>query len=69
MTREYGKIEPDEDDVPTHREKFSHEEVNYSHGKPHAHCSLCEHYHGIDNCELVVSPIRPQMWCEEFEPK
>jgi hypothetical protein len=47
--------------------KFTHEEVDYSKGKPHAHCGLCEHYHGVDDCVLVVAPIRPAMWCRKFE--
>jgi hypothetical protein len=57
----------------TETEKFSHAKVGYEHpaqGKDH--CSLCEHYLvriNAPRCEIVKSPIRPNDWCERFEPK
>ena len=44
--------------------------VNYSMGKPHAHCGLCEHFIKSENeCELVKGRIDPDHWCKLFEKK
>jgi SPP1 gp7 family putative phage head morphogenesis protein len=49
-------------------EKFTHAEVEFEHPAkgPH-HCSECQHYGGVDDCELVKSPIAPDDWCNKFE--
>ena len=45
--------------------------VDYSMGKPDAHCGICRHYTSDDpkvgRCKLVAGLIAPQMWCELFE--
>lgn len=46
--------------------KKSKASVDYSKGKPSAHCGICEHYED-GSCELVSGPIDPDMWCELFE--
>jgi hypothetical protein len=52
---------------PFHRpnRKVAKASVDYSHGKPHAHCGICRHYHD-HACTIVVGYIEPQMWCELF---
>lgn len=48
--------------------KLAHDAVDYSEGKPHAHCSLCEHFIPAGpHCQIVADPIAPHMWCERFE--
>jgi hypothetical protein len=42
------------------------DEVDYSKGKPNAHCSLCKHYYDHE-CDLVQGYIQPQMWCKLFK--
>jgi len=42
--------------------------VDYSKGKPNAHCGICEHYNN-HACELVAGTINPDMWCKLFDPK
>lgn len=53
--------------------KASHASVNYGPGQANgAHCAVCKHYqvglHDQMHCELVVDPIRPEMWCKLFSP-
>ena len=46
--------------------KRAKESVDYSAGKPHAHCGLCKHFERPDACELVAGKIDPKMWCKLF---
>lgn len=55
--------------VDGERKKRDKESVDYSHGKPHAHCGLCRHFIKPNSCHLVQGKIEPQMWCELFAPK
>lgn len=50
-------------------EKLSKYEVNYGHGKPQAHCSICRHFEPPAACAIVRGTIRPEDWCERFERK
>jgi len=43
-------------------------DVDYSLGKPNAHCGMCRYYHD-HVCSLVAGRIEPQMWCELFTKK
>ena len=48
--------------------KFKKSEVDYSKGKPHAHCGICEHFRPESrSCTLVEGDIDPAYWCEKFE--
>lgn len=46
--------------------KYTHKEADYGRGLPQAHCSICKHYRGVNDCELVEAPIAPAMWCKFF---
>ena len=46
--------------------KYHKSEVDYSQGKPHAHCGLCVHYR-FHACEIVIGVILPEMWCNKFK--
>jgi len=48
--------------------KKSKSSVDYSKGKPNAHCGICVHYEE-GSCKLVSGEIEPDMWCELFEPR
>lgn len=48
--------------------KKDKDEVNYSKGKPNAHCGMCKYYYD-HKCELVAGRIMPTMWCELFEKR
>lgn len=43
--------------------------VDYSRGKPDAHCALCQHFRSPDRCALVRGTISPSMWCRLFKRK
>jgi len=48
--------------------KFTKTEVDYSKGKPQAHCGICEHFRpNSKSCVLVEGDIEPDMWCRKFE--
>lgn len=47
--------------------KLTKDQVDYSRGKPNAHCSICVHWLGAGMCEIVSGPIAPEMWCEKFK--
>lgn len=49
--------------------KLAKSAVDYSKGKPKAHCGLCKHYEGSGDCEIVAGVINPAMWCNRFEPR
>jgi len=49
--------------------KEAKSDVDYSKGKPQAHCGLCRYYHANGTCSLVEGEIKPQMWCELFTKK
>jgi len=49
--------------------KLNKSSVDYSEGKPHAHCGLCRHFEPPHSCEIVEGTIEPHMWCERFEKK
>ena len=34
---------------------------------PKEHCSICEHWLGKNQCEIVVGKINPEGWCKEFK--
>jgi hypothetical protein len=49
--------------------KRSKASVDYSAGKPHAHCGLCRHFEKPDACELVEGKIDPARWCNLFSAR
>lgn len=56
--------------APDESGKLSHAAVHYGLAKPNGDkCATCEHFHGKDNCDLVVAPIYPGGWCEKFAAK
>lgn len=44
-------------------------DVDYSAGKPDAHCGLCKHFRAPNRCALVKGVIAPNMWCKLFSPR
>ena len=50
--------------------KESHEAVKYENEskQPRETCSRCQHFIDEDpaRCDIVVSPIEPEGWCEKF---
>lgn len=60
-----GMPQPDADGA-----KLPHAAVHYGLAKPNGDkCATCTHFHGKDDCDLVVAPIYPGGWCEKFAPK
>jgi hypothetical protein len=49
--------------------KRNKDDVDYSQGKPNAHCGICEHYRPDYQCDLVKGIIRPECWCKLFDKK
>ena len=51
-------------------DKSNHISVQYEHpANGRNHCGICSHFirSHIPRCEIVVSPIRSEDWCNEFE--
>jgi hypothetical protein len=49
--------------------KRDKQSVDYSKGKPNAHCEICTHFEKPQSCELVEGKIDPAMWCKLFHLK
>jgi hypothetical protein len=47
--------------------KLTKASVDYSYGKPHAHCGLCIHFAAPSTCSIVSGPVQPKMWCRKFK--
>ena len=47
--------------------KLPKSEVDYSYGKPHAHCAMCEHFLRPHSCQIVAGTIDPEWWCNRFK--
>ena len=43
-------------------------DVDYSHGKPDAHCGICEWYER-HTCEKVRGVINEDMWCRLWQKR
>ena len=43
-------------------------DVDYTdHGSYKEHCSICEHFTGMQTCKVVKGSIAPGGWCKRFE--
>ena len=49
------------------KDKLAKSAVDYSYGKPNAHCSLCEHFIRSGFCHIVAGKIDPAWWCNRFK--